>query len=111
MQGMSTAIRPPIAPKNIGSKRRKRLVYFLLGGFLLWATYVYIGQEQRLDVQRAELEKLQAEMTALQGEREAHLHQVQRLHDLEYIEQLARKDYFLSKPGETLFITPSQDTR
>jgi cell division protein DivIC len=96
--------------KLIGSRRRRRILYAVLFSFLLWAAYMFTEQIDHLQEQRRELSKMQAELGALQKQHSDYKGEIERLNDLEYIEQLARKEYFLSKRGEILFITPHSDS-
>lgn len=89
-----------------GSRRRRKLLLLSLLGFLVWSGITFVGQMDHLKAQEAQLEDLQQELATLQQQNEEYQQEVIKLHDPEYIEQLARREYFLSKPGETLFITP-----
>jgi cell division protein DivIC len=97
------------AKRMMASKRRRRILYVILIGFLAWSVSTFVGQIQNLQEQRKELTQLQTELVSLQRQHEEHQAEITKLDDLEYIEQIARKEYFLSKPGETLFITPKTD--
>jgi cell division protein DivIC len=92
-----------------GSRRRRRVLYFVLFSFLSWAAFTFAGQVNELQKQRNELAKTQTELVILQQQQAKYMAEMERLNNLEYIEQLARKEYFLSKPGETLIITPNSD--
>lgn len=100
----------PIMTKRIvASKRRKRILYVVLLGFIAWAVSTFVDQIQNLQDQRQELAELQTKLVTLQQQNKENQTEIKKLSDLEYIEQIAREEYFLSKPGETLLITPNKD--
>lgn len=86
-----------------GQNRRKRIVYLIMGSFLIWAVYTWYGQKAILEKKEAELAKVEHELEQLKQERDALQYTIQRLHDPEYIANLARKYYYLSKEGEIIF--------
>jgi cell division protein DivIC len=98
-----------ITKRITDSRRRRRILYIVLFCFLSWAAFTFAGQIQKLQEQRDELAKTQAELVLLQQQHTEYKTEIERLNDIEYIEQLARKEYFLSKPGDILFITPNSD--
>lgn len=51
-----------------------------------------------------QLVTLEEQLAELKAENEAYRKEIERLHDPEYIEQRLRKDYMMSRDGETLFI-------
>lgn len=93
-------------PSDKGKKRRLRILFFLIFVFTLWAAFTWHAQGGVLAEKKEELEQRQAEIKALQEKRETLEYEIKRLHDEEYIAELARKYYFLSKPGEVIFVTP-----
>ena len=96
-----------IAKKNVNpSKKRIKWIILLLIGFMIWAGMTLY--KQSLDIK-----KLQAEISELEGEEQQALtskeeleKKVHLLQNDEYIAEIARKYYFLSKPGEIIFISP-----
>lgn len=93
----------------IGGRRRRGILYVLLTSFLVWAAMSFFGQMDHLMQQRLQLAQLESDLAVLQKQHEQQKLEIERLNDLEYIEQIARKQYFLAKPGEILFITPAHD--
>ena len=89
-----------------GRKRRKRLMAILLASLLIWAGLTWFDQQTTLLVKQDELKKIQQVHDQLNLENEELQYEVNRLHDPDYIAEIARKDYHLSKPGEVIFITP-----
>lgn len=99
---LSPAAISTTSPKIDGTKRRLKLLLFGMLLFLAWASFTFWGQIDSLQQQRDELAKLKIQLADTQQKNKQSMLQVKRLNDLEYIEQLARKEYFFSKPGDTL---------
>ncbi|WP_216831207.1 FtsB family cell division protein [Alkalihalobacterium elongatum] len=67
-------------------------------------------QAQLLDEKTEEKKALEAKLEALQLE-QIHLEtEIENYNDLDYIAEIARRDYFLSKDGEILFKLPKLST-
>lgn len=94
---------------NRGAKRRLRLSFIGILAFIVWAGLQLWDQNLSLAEKKSEMESLQKEVTAVKSENEDLQLEVKRLDDEEYIAELARKYYYLSKPGEYIFITPKQE--
>lgn len=90
------------------SKKRMRSITLLLLLFMLWTGITVYNQ--RIDI-RAKENKLEEfklkEQQTIETKKELET-QVLLLQDDEYIADLARKYYFLSKPGEYIFISPQE---
>ncbi|MDV2686765.1 septum formation initiator family protein [Alkalihalophilus sp. As8PL] len=79
------------------------IIGFILAGiasvtFYAQASSINEKQEEKLALEQ-ELELLKAEESRLEQE-------IINYNDLDYIAEIARRDYYLSKPGETLFKLP-----
>ncbi|WP_170145365.1 FtsB family cell division protein [Ammoniphilus oxalaticus] len=74
--------------------------------FCLWAGLTWYDQEAALAEKRQDMIKVAQSLDQVKLENEELTYQVNRLHDTEYIAEIARRDYHLSKPGEVIFITP-----
>lgn len=84
-----------------------RLMMLFICVFTLWAGYTWHTQSGVLAEKKRELQKLQSDFRVVEREHEQLEYEVKRLkQDEEYIAELARKYYFLSKPGEIIFLTP-----
>ncbi|WP_370314439.1 FtsB family cell division protein [Guptibacillus hwajinpoensis] len=59
-------------------------------------------EEKNLQQKQAE-----EELTKLKDQEKYLTEEIEKLNDLDYIGELARRDYFMSKPGETIFKLPS----
>lgn len=89
-------------------KRNKRLRwfsgFFLL--FFLWAGSAWLDQKAAIEEKRIELEAIQQKVNTANEEQVELIYQVKRLNDYDYIAEIARRDYFLSRPGEVIFKIP-----
>lgn len=86
-----------------GRVRRKRIVYLIMGSFLIWASYNWYEQSKVVDAKEAELVQLEAQLQKQLQEKEMLEYKIVRLHDPEYLANLARSHLYLSKPGEIIF--------
>jgi cell division protein FtsB len=76
----------------------------LIGIVLLLATATVVPLRQYL-AQQARMDALERRVDALQEERLRLQREVERLHDPEYMEELARKCLGMVRPGEISFVT------
>lgn len=102
-----------IAEINIGKKRKRlfrRLSVFFIGvvavSFFMVSTLV--SQSATLEKKATEKQKLDKELKQLKQEEVYLEEEIVKLNDDEYIAKLARKDYFLSEPDETIFNLPEK---
>lgn len=103
--------KPQSMPKNYGRKRRMRVLQIFVVLFLGWAGYTYYVQSHELAEKQRTFADLQRKANeAQQKQKELEL-QVKRLNDSQYIAELARKQLFLSKQGEVIFVTPEQNKK
>lgn len=86
-----------------GKRGRLRLLAIGLAIFMMWATSTWWEQQVALQEQQAELEELESEAEEIRQYQLELNQQITRLHDLDYIAEIARKEYFLSKDGEMIF--------
>ncbi|WP_047154287.1 FtsB family cell division protein [Aneurinibacillus tyrosinisolvens] len=91
-----------------GRRRRMRLLQIVVVALLLWACWVYYTQSRQIAEKQSKLAELQGQAAVVNQEKNRLELQVKRLHDNEYIGELARKNFFLSKEGEILFLTPEE---
>ncbi|USG65919.1 septum formation initiator family protein [Brevibacillus ruminantium] len=98
---------PPSKPNNRkGQKRRIRLVLFFVLCLFIWTGYTLYMQSGVLAEKKAELDLLKQEITAVQNEQAELTYKASRLYDEEYIAELARKQFFYTKPGESIYVIP-----
>jgi cell division protein DivIC len=86
--------------------RRKRVLGAIVLAVLLWGGFTWYGQQSALATKSQELAKVQSSLQEVKLQNDELNYQVKRLNDRDYIAEIARKDYHLSKPGEVIFITP-----
>ncbi len=85
---------------------RKFRLYLLAVGmlvFLFWAGSEWFDQQAVIEDQQADLAKVRAEAEAATERHRELQEQIDRLHDPDYIAEVARRDYFLTKEGEMIF--------
>ena len=89
-------------------KRRKRVKINYIRLMAVIFSLVLIGTvgfyAQRIASLHAEREQLLAEKEELEQTREARLNELENVNDLDYIEEQARKQLKMIKPGEVLFV-------
>ncbi len=95
--------------KTKGELRRRRLYRAILGGVTLWAIFAFWDQSGAMKEKKTELGVLLDRLEEAQAEHDAYRSEVTRLEDPEYIEQKVRKDYGMTRPGDKVFGTPSEE--
>lgn len=79
------------------------VIAFTLGCISFVTIYAQAATVEEKNLQKAELE---VQLEELQAEEKRLYQDIKNYNDLDYIAEIARRDYFLSKPGETLFKLP-----
>ncbi|WP_078556501.1 FtsB family cell division protein [Bacillus alkalicellulosilyticus] len=94
-------------------RKQKGLIRRLTALFLIGAvvgtmiTMAIHTQVKALEEKEEQKQELQAKLKELEDEQSFLEQEVINYNDLEYIAEVARRDYFLSKEGETLFKLPN----
>jgi cell division protein DivIC len=94
------------------AKRKRGLYRRLTGAFIVFSFFAFFiitgiaEQLSLLNEKQVEKEELQGEYKALLEEKSQLKEEVNKLKDVEYIGEIARRDFFMSKPGETIFKLP-----
>lgn len=96
----------PMERRRKGQRRRKKLLTMIMFPFCIWAGFTWYDQETVLLAKKEELQKVRHSLNQTKLENEELNYRVNKLNDKEYIAEIARRDYHLSKPGEVIFITP-----
>lgn len=92
-------------PKKINATRRRlRLLTFVMFCFVSWAGLTLVDQHGTFKEKSDRLAELETKLAATKQANEQYKMQIIRLNDPEYIEQLLKKELHMSKEGETLFI-------
>ncbi|MCI3923258.1 septum formation initiator family protein [Paenibacillus sp. TRM 82003] len=91
-----------------GARRRRRLFLVIVCGFSAWACLTLWEQTGAMSEKKDEMAQLQLKLDEVRADHENFQAEVTRLQDPEYIEQKARKDYGMVRPGDKVFDTPSE---
>lgn len=89
---------------------RRLVVFFVFVGVSATAmTSVITSQQHTIHEKQEQKANQKQKLTHLQKQGHDLKGKVKKLHDPEYIGQIARRDYFMTKNGELVFKTPSKD--
>ncbi len=99
----------------IKKRERKRLyrrltafsiLFVIISGSLI---FYYFNQRALLNEKQNEYDELIAELEQIEYNNENLKYEIELLSDLDYLLQIARKDYFFSKDGEIIFKLPDEE--
>lgn len=93
---------------NKGQKRRMRIFMFFVLLFSIWTGYTAYLQSGLLTEKEQQLKQLQAKSATEQQLQAELTYKANRLNDKEYLAELARKQWYLTKPEEIIYIIPDQ---
>jgi len=101
--------------KKRKASRRRRIVavrlafwaslFTVFASVLLYALHL---QAKAIDGKTAEKQRLKEELVKLERQEKQLKEEMKKLHDDDYIAELARKKYYLSKDGEIIFVLPEK---
>ncbi|CAM3987434.1 FtsB family cell division protein [Alkalicoccus chagannorensis] len=94
-----------------GLKRRLSVLGSAMGIMVIILSAVLFQQQQAISQHETENLQREAQLEEMQADAEALEEKIDQLQDPDYIGEIARRDYFLSKPGETLFQLPRSEER
>lgn len=98
------------ARRRKGLFRRLSVLGFIAIALACIGSVTIYAQVSMLDEKKEEKVALEEKLEQLKAE-EQQLHiDIEKFNDLEYIAEIARRDYFLTKPGETLFKLPESSS-
>ncbi|HZG77747.1 MAG TPA: septum formation initiator family protein [Paenibacillus sp.] len=97
------------AAKPKSQLRRRRLYATIVGGVSLWAIFAFWDQSGAMKEKKTEMGALLQRLEEARAEHDAYQSEVTRLQDPEYIEQKVRKDYGMTRPGDKVFGTPTEE--
>ncbi|KMT57785.1 cell division protein [Listeria fleischmannii 1991] len=103
--------------KKIKNRRRVALARRLSGLAIILAIvfgalfFTYTKQALLLQEKKAEKVKTEQKLADSKKEEKALKGQINKLHDDDYIAKLARSEYYLSKEGEIIFNTPTENEK
>lgn len=93
-----------------GLIRRLTVFGLIIVVFMVFTGITLYSQITTIQEQEVRQQSLEEELFMLERE-EAHLtEEIELLHNPDYIAEIARRDFFLTKPGETLFQLPRSKT-
>jgi len=95
-------------PTKKGKRQRMTLLFIAIICMLYWASSVWAEQQKVIALKQEELQKLQKKLNEANEQQVDLTYQIKRLEDRDYIAEVARRDYFLSYPGEVLFQVPKK---
>ncbi|MBU6080138.1 MULTISPECIES: FtsB family cell division protein [Allobacillus] len=89
----------------------RRLIAFVFLFVLICGgmTTYHFQQRAQMQEKQAEYQQLNEKMTQLTNRNETLKEEVEKLSDIDYLLQIARKDYFFSKDGEIIFKLPDEE--
>ncbi len=98
-------------------KRRRRglyrrlFAYSILTGIITFAFLsIFISQHTLLNEKVKEKAELEAELELANKQQIDLREEIKKLNDYEYIGEIARRDYFFSNDGETIFTFPNESS-
>lgn len=86
-------------PASVGLKRRLKLLLVFVILFMSWAVYTLVVQQQHTNERSTQLRDVKTKLSAVQQKNETLKKEIVRLHDDEYIGQIARQQGMI-RPGE-----------
>lgn len=82
---------------------KKRLTTLVVVGIFLYFAVLLAGQYWRMSQLQRTLDELNREIAGFKSANEAMKQEIERLHSPDYLEQLAREELGMVRPGELLF--------
>ncbi|SFB60744.1 Septum formation initiator [Cohnella sp. OV330] len=93
-------------PASVGLKRRLKLLLLFVILFMSWAVYTLVVQQQHTSERSSQLHDVKTKLSEVQLKNETLKKEIVRLHDDEYIGQIARQQGMV-RPGEkTIIVEP-----
>lgn len=102
--------------EKVRAKRRRgltrRLAVFFIFVAIAAGTMTSIATSQAAEQQQMKEEKaaLKEKLARLESKEESLRDEVKNLHDLDYIGEIARRDFYMSENGEIIFTPPSDSS-
>jgi len=88
---------------------KKRLTTLVVIAIFLYFTILLAGQYWRMYQLQRTLAELNQEIASFKSANEAMRQEIERLHAPDYLEQMARKELGMVRPGELLFYFQDED--
>lgn len=94
------------AKQDPGARRRLTIWLAVCVLFFTWAAVQSFHQLGKIADKQAELERAEQQLKdARQKEKELET-RIELLHDPDYVSELARKEYYMTKEGEIIIVDP-----
>ena len=96
---------------QIQKKENRKIVIGLITGFLVFGCllFPYLDQKQKLREAEANYEELSLRLEEVNCDANNKQQQIDYLNDDEYIADIARRDFFMSKDGEVIYSTSKDE--
>lgn len=91
---------------NSGARRRLAIWLAVCTIFVAWAGLQLFHQTGKIAAKRSELEQAEQKLQQTVTMKQELLTKIERLHDPEYVAELARKEYYMTREGEIIFVDP-----
>lgn len=92
-----------------GLWRRLSVFFVLLIGGVFMVVSTLTSQASVIEDKKAEKQEVNQKLAEVKDEKQKLKLEVQKLNDIDYIGEIARKEYFFSRPGETIFKLPTNE--
>ncbi|AXF56603.1 septum formation initiator family protein [Salicibibacter kimchii] len=92
-----------------GLRRRLTVIGIVASIVVIFAGVGLISQYSMIQANNNEKVELQQQLEELEANENRLEREIMNYNDEDYITEVARKDYYMSKPGETLFQLPEQE--
>jgi len=93
---------------SFATKVKRYLVMLVFVVFLVYSARLFLQQQKQLDLLNKQKQELQNEIIEIQEQTRVLEEEAIKLHDKEYIEYIARKEYGMVGEGDIVFI-PAQE--
>lgn len=100
------SVKRHIIQSNEGRRRvYRRLAVFFAFAFvaIVSISVVFYQQNSAINAKEAKVNELEKETNVLTTKEKQLKDEIQKLHDENYVLEIARRDYYFSKPGEIIF--------
>ncbi|GAK13907.1 septum formation initiator family protein [Geomicrobium sp. JCM 19039] len=97
------------ARRRIGLRRRLTMIGIVGAVVLIFASIGLVSQQSMIDANEKEQQLLDEQYAELQLEQQRLEQEIENYNDIDYIAEVARRDLYLTKPGETIFKVPEYE--
>ncbi|RBW67650.1 FtsB family cell division protein [Bacillus taeanensis] len=95
--------------KKRGLARRLSFLCIICGILFAMFTSIFISQNTVITDKEQQKKELEKQLSTMEKEEGKLKEEIKKLNNPEYVGEIARRDYFYSKPGETIFKLPSSN--